>query len=163
MGCRGVFFALSPAQAERLLAASSGEEVLEIVQEELEERWDEEWLQETDQAWDAIHRCLTDGTLSFAPLSTLHQCVLGGRQLYDGDDYIVSFLSPAEVKEVAAAIQGLDRQWLRGKYFRIDPDDYGLLPDHEDFDYTWEWFQGVQAFYQKVAAGDRPVIFTADQ
>ena len=37
--------------------------MLDIVQEEIEEPWDEEWLLEMDKAWDAIHRCLTDGRL----------------------------------------------------------------------------------------------------
>ena len=35
--------------------------------EEIEDRWDRDWLVETDKAWDAIHRCLTGGTLELWP------------------------------------------------------------------------------------------------
>jgi hypothetical protein len=163
MGCRGVFFAITQDEAERLLAARSDEEVIAIVQEEIEDRWDEEWLQETDEAWDAMHRSLTDGTLSSEPLSPLHKCVLGGRQLHQSDDYIISYLTAPEAKEVAGAIKGLDESWMRRKYFQIDPGDYEFPTTEEDFEYTWTWFQGVQAFYQKAAAHNRPVIFTVDQ
>lgn len=163
MACRGVFFALTDDEAARLLAAPSDETLVEIIQEEIEERWDEEWLQETDKAWDAMHRCLTDGSLSIASISPLHRCVLGGRQLYDGDDYIVSFLTPPEVEEVAAALRPIDRAWMRERYARIDPTDYDEPLSEEDFEYTWEWFQGVQAFYRKAATGRRAVIFSVDQ
>jgi len=50
MACRGVFFALTAKDVKRLLAAESDDDVLEIVEEEIEERWDEDWLQETDKA-----------------------------------------------------------------------------------------------------------------
>lgn len=163
MACRGVFFAITDEDAARLLAAKSDEEVLDLIQEEIEERWDEDWLQETDKAWDAIHRSLTDGTLACSGENLLEKCVFGGRQLYQGDDYIVSFITADEVKEVAAAIKGVDETWLRSRYSQIDPDDYQGEVDDEDFEYTWEWFQGVQSFYQKAAAHNRPVIFTVDQ
>lgn len=110
-----------------------------------------------------MHRCLGDGTLSFEPLSPLHKCVLGGRQLYGGDDYIMSFLTAPEVKEVAAAIRDLDEGWMRQKYFQIDPKSYGFPTTEEDFQYTWEWFQGVQALFQKAASKNRAVLFSVDQ
>jgi hypothetical protein len=162
MACRGVFFAITDEDAARLLAAKSDEEVLDLVQEEIEERWDEGWLQETDKSWDAMHRSLSDGTLECSRDTPLEKCVLGGRQLYEGDDYTISFVSPSEVKEVAAAIGELDKAWMRLKYFQIDPCDYDVALTEEDFEYTWEWFQGVQAFYRKAAAHNRPVIFTVD-
>ncbi len=60
MACRGVFFALSSAEKEGLLALGSDKERIEYVQEEIEAAWDEAHLLQTDKAWDAIHRCLTD-------------------------------------------------------------------------------------------------------
>lgn len=62
MACRGVYFALSDDDARRLKDIDGDASVLKFIQEELESRWDEEWLQETDKAWDAIHRCLTSIT-----------------------------------------------------------------------------------------------------
>lgn len=47
----------------------------------------------TDKAWDAIHRCLSDGTLGCGRrLSPLDMTVLGGGHHHDGDDYIVAHL-----------------------------------------------------------------------
>lgn len=163
MACRGAFFAITDEDEARLLAAESDEDVLHIVQEEIEERWDEDWLQETDKAWDAMHRTLADGTLEGSGDTPLDKCVPGGRQLHQGDDYIISFLTAAEVREVAEAIKGLDQDWMRRKYSQIDCRDYEVGLSEDDFEYTWEWFQGVQAFYQKAAAGNRPVIFIVDQ
>src|SRR5215470_7370445 len=105
MACRGVYFALTDEDAKRVLAAAGDDDALiELIQEDIEARWDTNWLAETDKAWDAIHRCLTDGRLSFESSTPRHMCVLGGRQLYEGDDYIISFVAPDQVKEVAAAI-----------------------------------------------------------
>jgi hypothetical protein len=58
----GVHFALVEKDARRMQRAR-GNDALQEVLEEIEERWDRRWLQETDKAWDAIHRCLTDGYL----------------------------------------------------------------------------------------------------
>ncbi len=62
MACRGVHFALSSEEQLKMaeLTKSQGN-VVEYIQEEIEDRWDREWLCATDKAWDAIHRCLTDG------------------------------------------------------------------------------------------------------
>jgi hypothetical protein len=104
MACRGDHFALSPGEAEKIQSALDYEGLMAVV-EGIEEGWDRGWLQETDKAWDAIHRCLTDGTLRYGS-SPLHKCILGEVNLYDGDDYIVNLVEPAEVKEVATAIRG---------------------------------------------------------
>jgi hypothetical protein len=59
---RGVHFALTSADEARLAESRDDANVMEIV-EEIEERWDRDWLFQTDKAWDEIHRCLNDGTL----------------------------------------------------------------------------------------------------
>ncbi len=80
MACRGVLFAIEPDEAARLLTAASDDEVLAIVQDEIEERWDEAWLVQLDKAWDAIHHCLSDGTLNLNAGSRPRSlAVLGGR------------------------------------------------------------------------------------
>ncbi|MGW4032611.1 DUF1877 family protein [Streptomyces sp. NPDC004838] len=76
----GRHFALEPAEAERL-ARSGSDEVMAYV-EAIEEEWDDTWTVDSDRAWVALHRCLTDGTLTFGggpyPLS---YAFLGGRLL----------------------------------------------------------------------------------
>lgn len=151
MACRGVLFAITPEQAQQLLAArGSDAAVLQIVQDEIEEAWDEEHLCQTDKAWDAIHRCLGDGTLGNVngPMSL---CILGGEALHHGDSYIISLLQPNQVKQVADALRPLGQEWLRKAYFAISPDDYGLPLSEDDFEYTWEYFQSVREFYERTA------------
>jgi len=101
MACRGVYFALTDEDAKRVLAVAGDAE--------------------TDKAWDAMHRCLTDGRLSFEADTPRAMCVLGGRQLHDGDDYIVSFVTPEQVRQVAAAIRDIDETWMRQRYLPFQP------------------------------------------
>ncbi len=103
----GVHYALSAPQEQQLLAASGDDEVMELV-EEIEESGESLHV-DTDKAWDAIHRCLSDGTLDREggeyPLS---HAILGGRQLYDGEDYFVSYVSADQVHDVSAALAQID-------------------------------------------------------
>lgn len=44
MACRSVHFAITKIDADRLIAAPDDATVLTIIQDEIEERWDEAWL-----------------------------------------------------------------------------------------------------------------------
>jgi hypothetical protein len=55
----------------------------------------------SDNAWDAIHRCLTDdvsgeGSHGEYPLN---QVICGGRQLHHGEEWIVSLVTAEQVKD----------------------------------------------------------------
>ena|SRR5215475_1789966 len=89
MACRGVLFAITEEQAQLLQAARGDDRrVLSIVQDEIEDAWDEAHLCQTDKAWDAIHRCLGDGTLRWTGGDAargcagepLAMCILCGEQ-----------------------------------------------------------------------------------
>ncbi len=163
MACRGIHFALTADESARLLAAGGNEAVRAVV-EEIEERWDEEWLAETDKAWDALHRCLSNGTLYYDEGDyPLNRAVLGGKHLYDGDEYVVSYVPPKEVKDVAAALEPITEEAFRKRYDAIDPDDYDGEHGPDDFDFTWKGFQRVRELYRKAARADRAVVFTVDQ
>lgn len=163
MSCLGVLFALTDADAQRLLAAGDGDAVMTIV-EEIEEQWDEAWLAQTDKAWDAIHRCLSNGTrYRDEGEYPLNRAILGGKPLYDGEDYVVAYVAPKEVKDVAAALAPLTEQDLRKRYDAIDADDYDGEHGDEDFKFTWTHFLAVREFYKKAAAGGRSAVFTVDQ
>jgi hypothetical protein len=90
-------------------------------------------------------------------------CILGGEQLHEGANYIVSLLSPDQVKAVSEALKPITQEWFRSRYSEIDSEEYGLPSGDEDFEYTWEWFEGVRQFYQKAASDGRWAIFTVDQ
>ncbi len=84
MSCRGVQVAITEEELGRLLATQSDEELLSVISDDIEEPWDENWLVQTDKAWDAIHRCLTDGKLEYENGDyPLRLCILGGRQLFE--------------------------------------------------------------------------------
>ena len=72
----------------------------------------------------------------------LRACILGGEQLYDGDDFVVSLLTPAQVVDVAAAD--------------------GTPSPHDDFEYLWTCFRGLPEFFGKAAADGRAMVFTVD-
>jgi hypothetical protein len=167
MSCRGIFLALSDEDVAALLAKDGDAGRVAFLYEDLEERYFAEpqaWLAECDKAWDAMHRALTDGSLDDAAGAyPFAHVVLGGRQLHDGDEQILSLKSPAQVRVVAAALASITQDGFRARYDSIDPEDYGMDLSDEDFGYTWEWFQGVRDLFRVAAAADRHVLFSVDQ
>jgi hypothetical protein len=63
MGGLGVHFSFPAGRGGRL---RDGDQAALAFVGELKGRWDPYYLQQTDQAWDPIHRCLADGTLAWA-------------------------------------------------------------------------------------------------
>jgi hypothetical protein len=163
MSTRGIHFAVTPAQARDLLAARSDRALMALIAK-IEEAWEKPFVVESDKAWDAIHRCLTDGSLLYESGEyPLNLCICGGRQLYRGRDYTASFVSAEEVKDASEALGKVTRRWMRKRYFLIDPEEYNEVEmGDEDFEYTWENFLDVRRFYRKAAKAGRAVIFTVD-
>lgn len=160
---RGVYFALLPVDVEKLRNAESDEQLRAVIQDDIEERWDEPWLFQTDKGWAGIHRCLTDGRLAYDNGEyPLRACVLGGEQLYEGDDFVVSLLPPEQVDDVASALAPIDKPSLRTRYDAIDPTEYGTQLSDDDFEYLWNCFVGLPAFFRKAASAGRAVVFTVD-
>jgi len=167
MGCLGVHFALDAKTVRKLKSYSSEVERLEYLLEELEEEYfanHEDWLAETDKAWDAIHRTLTDGEIGWDNgIYPLNHVILGGELLYTGDDHIMSLKTPAQVRDITAVLKAVTEEQFRKAYFRIDPSSYGFPVSEEDFAYTWFWLQSLREFYYRTAEAGRYVLFTADQ
>jgi hypothetical protein len=166
MACRGVFFALNSEQRQHLLALNTDEARLEYIQEHIEGAWDAEHLLETDKAWDAIHRCLTDGSLTIAPArNPLGKLIVGGRQLYSNkQSYIVNLVDANELPEISAALKAISKQWMKEQYEKLRDTDYPQeLISSEDWEYTWEYFSGLPDFISRAQEEQRSVIFTVDQ
>jgi Domain of unknown function (DUF1877) len=166
MSCLGVHFALSDGDVAALLAASSDEKRLNLVKE-IEDRYFQEpatHLAQSDKSWDAMHRTCSDGLLTYdGGVYPLNHVVLGGRILYGQDDYIMSLKLPHQVKDVAAAVTPISEDQFRQRYFAINAKDYDAELGEQDFEYTWQWFQDVRALFQRAAAENLHVLFTADQ
>lgn len=164
MSCRGVHFALTGDQYMEVCNCQSDDELIELIQENIEEAWDEEWLRETDKAWDAIHRCLTDGKLEWDNGSfPLNAVIIGGKQFHEGNDYIISLVTPEQVQSIAVALKNIDKAALRQGYERIKQEHYDGEIGKEDFEYTWEWFKDLPSLYEKAAQDGRAILFSVDQ
>jgi len=161
MASRGVHFALTNSQTQAVLAAQNDVELMLGI-EEIEDQWNEEYLAQSDKAWNAIHCCLTDGSLLYeSGQYPLNHCICGGQQLYSEEDYTVSFVSAVQVKDVATALSQINQHWMQERYFTIPQNDYGIL-SNDDFQYIWKWFQEVRQLYKKASIKGRAVIFTVD-
>jgi hypothetical protein len=159
MGCRGVHYALTDAEAWRFQTAETNAALIDAF-EEIESRRAAKWLQETDSAWDAIHRCLTNGTLERGT-TPLHRVIFGDKNLLTAPaSGHISLIDPDAVKETAAAIHWIDEEWMRDRYFALDPRQYDGDIGELDFEYTWGWFGRLRAFFEKAAAAERWVSFT---
>lgn len=158
---------MSEAEVEHLRTLPSDRERLDYVIEDLEVAYfsdHKEYMAESDKAWDAMHRALSDGELTWdGGAYPLNHAVLAGELLYSEPDYIMSLKAPEQVRDIANALLDLDEQAFKRRYFAIDPEDYGGPVDDEDFAYTWDWFQNIRRLYTKAAAENRFVLFTSDQ
>jgi hypothetical protein len=167
MSCLGVHFALSEDDVMALRAITDERDRLAHLQEDIEERYMAEpgtYAAESDKAWDAMHRTLADGHLSWdGGTYPLNHAVLAGELLYTSDDYIMSLKSQSQVKDIAAALENISESAFRDRYDAIPSEEYGMEPNEDDFSYTWEWFQNVRALYGRAASEGRYVLFTADQ
>ncbi len=164
MACRGVHFGITENDLSQLRSAVSDEAVMEVIAA-IEERWEKEdgFVCETDKAWDAIHRCLTDGSLDVdGGAEPLRLCILGGEQLYEGDDYIVSLVTHDKLRSLADALSSVTPQFISERYAQL-PDDYAQPKSDEDCQYTWDWFSDLPAFFDRVEKAGRHVVFSVDQ
>jgi hypothetical protein len=75
-------------------------------------------IQSVDKAWDAMHRILCGGWLDTRHGDpAVRACVIGGRQLSNRSDWIISFVEPDLVTGVSTAIAHQDQTWFREQYF----------------------------------------------
>ena len=160
----GMHFAISYEQAMKLLQCKSDEDLVEMVAEEIEEVSNEDNSFQTDKAWDAIHRCLSNGTLDVRQgTRPLNMAVFGGRILNKDATTFVVLLTPTEVKEVAEALSQVTESWMKKKYLDQKFPDYQGEKSEEDWGYTWGSFDGLPEFFANAAARKQHVIFTVDQ
>lgn len=167
MSCLGVHLALTEQQVHALKSRQNDSDRLDFLQTELEPYFFDrlpEWKAESDKAWDAIHRALTDGRLTYRNGTyPLNHVILGGEQLYAADDYIMSLKSPTQVTDVAGALAVVTEDSFQQRYYAIREADYGASLTEEDFRYSWSWLCGIRNFWQRAAESGFYILFTADQ
>src|SRR5215831_21242408 len=98
MSCLGVHFALTEEEAGHLRSVPDERARLQYLQETIEPHYfdqEPDLKAESDKAWDAMHRALADGQLTWdGGEYPLNHVVLGGDLLYTKSDYIMSLKTP---------------------------------------------------------------------
>jgi hypothetical protein len=168
MSRRGTVYAITPDEAERLLALVGNDEA--VAREALDlysiDRAKSHFIAAMDKSWDILHRCLTDGTLrdlgkGITPLSW---CLLGGKSLHAGKEFIICYVTADQVAQVAEALDKIEPHWLVGRYrSNLQAGGYEGPISNEDFEYTWDYFTGVRNLYSKAAGANRAMVFVTDQ
>lgn len=158
----GVHFAVTAAQLKVLRAARGDDEAVLKLVAEVEEDWDGRWLAESDKAWDAMHRTLSDGELTFAgglEHAPLGCTVLGGESMVEDENETVVLIEPRAVTKTATALEKLTQPEFRKRYFKLCK-GYASEFGEEDFGYTWSNLQTVRALFVKAAKAKRAIVFT---
>ena len=111
MSCLGVHFALTEKEAGYLPSLTDEQARLQHLQEVIEATYFEQHPDlkaESDKSWDAMHRALADGQMSWDGGDyPLNHTVLAGELLYTASDYIISLKTPQQVRDIAAALPAI--------------------------------------------------------
>jgi hypothetical protein len=164
---RGTFYAITPDEAERLLALVGND--AELAKECMElytiERQRMRFISPVDHSWEVLHRCLGDAAMRDVGAGTtpLAWCVLGGKSLHQGKEFIVCYVTPEQTAQVAEELDDIEIDWLVDRYRTLPGAGYTGPFDNENFMYSWDYFTNVRNLYSKAAADGRGVVFVTDQ
>jgi hypothetical protein len=113
-------------------------------------------------AWDAIHRCLTEGELDPAGGDfPLNHAILGGKQLHKGADSTAVLVRPDMTRFIADALEELNEDDIRKKFFALNKQSYQQPIDEKRFMEIWIVLQTVKDFYLAATENMEAVVFTA--
>lgn len=127
---------------------------------------DDEHVLDVDRAWHAIQFTLTGAPFGGDPDNVFSRLVLGGNTLFDDDDeFSARLIAPGDVKELAAALEDLTWEDVRGRFSVSDMLDQDIYPvteeenEEEFFDYVWSYLTDMKIFFSDAADEDQAVIF----
>ena len=156
----GFLLGLSRDHAKQLFAARGDDALKRVVSSLKRELEGSNLCQDCGRHWDAIHRCLSDGTLNpSAGEVPLNHCILGGRQMLESKNTIVAVVRPDLTRHVARELNVVSEQWFRDRYYEIDPQDYGRKLDDDDLTEAWRRFEEIRDFYQNAAQQKCAIAF----
>jgi hypothetical protein len=161
---RGYHIALGREHAKRLFSLKEDQAVLGFL-EELKaspEMKKSGRLLDSGVAWDALHRCLTEGELDPAAGEfPLNHAILGGKQLHQGTDYAAVLIRPDMTRFIADALTEIDETEFRQKFFGLNRDSYKHPIGEKQFTQLWIALQDLQVFFEAAADNMEAVVFTA--
>ncbi|WP_346664929.1 YfbM family protein [uncultured Mailhella sp.] len=127
---------------------------------------DEDHVLDVDRAWHAIQFTLNGAASGGDPDNVFSRLVLSGNTLFDDDDeFAARLIAPGDVKELAAALEDLTWEDVRGRFSVSDMLDQNIYPvteeENEDefFDYVWSYLSDMKDFFDDAAAEGQAVIF----
>jgi hypothetical protein len=166
MACRGMLYAITPAEAQVIRGAVGDDDALSgSVHCLYSGRRESEGFQSPlDKAWYAMHLCLTDGDGSFGnAVAPREMCIMGRPNLHEGDGYIICLVPAKIVPDVAIALAEISEGWMSAQYDRLVPQEFDAAWHATDRDYTWSYFKSARELYRRAAAAGRAVLFVVDQ
>ena len=157
----GVLFFLSREHAKTFFALKDDQQLVEFMRELIDSDTDVPRVA-TAGYWETLHRCLSDGTLDpNGGKPPLNHCVLGGRQMYDGNDRVVSLVRPDIVPQVATALSEVNEGWFRDRFESTaaaagnDPFDQETCAD------AYDLIESMRRLFEIAAEQNGAVVFTA--
>lgn len=117
---------------------------------------------ESGKLWDPIHRCLTEGELDPAGGDfPLNHAVLGGKQLHRSADYTAVLIRPDMTRFIADALDELEENDTRKKFFALNKASYQEPIDEKHFMEVWLMLQNLKVFFEAATENMEAVVFTA--
>lgn len=157
----GVLFFLSREHAKTFFALKDDQQLVEFMRELIDSDADVPRVA-TAGYWETLHRCLSDGTLNpSGGQPPLNHCLLGGRQMYQSTERVVSLVRPDIVPQVAAALAEVDQSWFRDRFESTaaaagnDPFDQETCAD------AYGLIESMRRLFEVAAEQKGAVVFTA--
>jgi len=163
MSMIGIFIPLTAQELEKYVADSTLFDLM--LDDALDEERNPDWL-DIHKWWDALSFLLTGvGPDEIAKAAPPLSWTIFGAHVLDPDQDLgygpASYLTPPEVKELAAALSGISVSQLKANYDSAKMNELELYPnnwDDEDINFLLPYFEQLKKFYAKAAANNQAVI-----
>ena len=163
MSMIGNYRRISPDDLSELIA--NPDSIMDIFDEDETTGYPADVCLDIDKTWKAIHFLLTGEMGEGEP--PLSYAVLGGKLLGDIDVGYgpARYITPAQVKEVAKALQAIPRDMLLSRFNLKRFRDEGIYPTileggPEDMDYIGSYYEKLVSFMVRAGqAGDAMLLY----
>ena len=189
MGIITLYRAIDAAKAQEISKLSQSDAEAWLTQQIWDQDKDDEWELDLLKSALKLHVCLTgeasDGVGKNYPWN---KCFFGERVLCNTEVY-GSLLLPDEVKDVAAALENVNRAWFKDLYFQnkpwrhnrfrltklglsnlwglwtsrvkvLEPEQPAAEEAEEEIDWLFERVLDMRDFFRRCAQENRAVVFT---
>ena len=160
----GFHIALSRDNAKRVFAVPNDTALLALIEEfkNSKELRKNGQVVECKRTWDAIHRCLTEGTLDPTGGEVpMNHAILGGKQLNKGNEFIAVLVRPDLTPFVAEAMHDMKEPDFRQRFFALGQHGYDQPINEKEYTLVWHHVQELRSFFEFCSEERFAVLFTA--